>query len=175
MNPQRHAFLLFCSDVTGYSCFELEATGLVDSYHAFLDAVLGSRGREFNALVEAIARLPDAAQREAKIQAALLPPSPHWPVVSRLISLWYLGLWTQLPDSWYQESGQPLPGPEALGRTHVPSSLAYIEQLSYRTAHAHPPGAGPPGFGSWSEAPVIDRAILQELNPGAVDTSGKVS
>jgi hypothetical protein len=156
MNPQRQAFLVLCSDLTGYSCFELESTGLVDSYLELVTAILGSRGREFNALVESIAQITDEAQREAKIQAALVPPSPHWPVVSGLMSLWYLGLWTQLPDSWYQESGLPLPGPKDPGRTHVPSSLAYIEQLSYRTAHAHPPGAKPPGFGSWSAAPAIE-------------------
>jgi len=156
MNPRREAFLIFCSDITGFSCFELATTGLVETYRVLVDAVLGSRASEFNACIESIAALPDAAQREAKIRAMLLPSSLYWPVVSGLISLWYLGVWTQLPNRWYQEAGLPLPGPQDPGRTHVPSALAYIEQLSYRSAFAHPPAAKPTGFGSWSVAPVID-------------------
>ncbi len=99
--------------------------------------------------------LNDPGEREKRIRTSLLPPSKFWPVVSSLIGLWYLGIWTQLPDSWYAATGLPIPGSNDPGSTHTPSQLAYIEQLSYRTADAHTPGAKPTGFGSWSTPPVL--------------------
>jgi hypothetical protein len=156
MNAKRAIFVDFCSEITGYSKFELEGTGVVDSYQELLEKVLGPElVSEFYRLAEAVVRLDDPEDREKRIRDCLLPPSMFGPVVSSLISLWYLGTWTQLPNTWYAATGLPIPGPNDPGRTHTPSELAYIEQLSYRTAEAHPPGAKPTGFGSWSTRPVF--------------------
>jgi hypothetical protein len=132
MPLSRHSFLLICSEITGYSDFELESTGLVD----------------------VLATEPDTPERQAAVDEALRPPSLFWPVISALVSLWYLGTWIQLLASWYTAVGLPLPGPSDAGRTHVPSQLAHIEQLSYRAAFPHAPRANPTAFASWSEAPI---------------------
>lgn len=153
---KREPFLSFCSEITGYSAFDLEGTGLVDAYRQLIEDVLGPQlTRELNTLVDDVLFYPEGSkERDDVFRQHLLAPSLFWPVVSALISLWYLGTWNQLPETWYAAVGMPMPGPHDAGRTHVPSMLSYIEQLSYRTASAHTPGAKPPGFGSWSKVPV---------------------
>ena len=154
MNNQRRVFLNLSSELTGYFGWELEGTGLVDSYRQLVSDVLGPKlTSEFYGFAEPIVNVPDADSREQKVRDTF-PPSRFWPVLSALTMLWYTGTWTQLPDSWYAAAGLPVPGPQDAGRTHTPSGLAYIEQLSYRTAEAHTPGAKPTGFGSWSEEPL---------------------
>src|SRR5258707_14627044 len=101
MNPKRTIFLQLCSEITGYTCFNLEGTGLVDTYQGLVEQVLGPKLGDFYNIVGSIVSLGDPEQREEAIRASLLPPSIYWPVVSALISLWYLGSWTQFPDTWY--------------------------------------------------------------------------
>jgi len=154
MSDQRHIFLEFSSVLTGYSTLELEGTGLVGTYQELLGNVLGpTLTSEFYSLAGVVVSAVDADSREQKVREAFLP-SKFWPVLTSLIWLWYLGAWTQLPDSWYAATGLPVPVPGDPGSTHTPSELAYIEQLSYRTAEAHTPGAKPTGFASWGMAPV---------------------
>ncbi len=148
----------FCSDITGFSPFQLEGTGLVDTYLALIDGVLGPRAAGFHQFVGQVVAAP-AEKREGILRATLGSWDLNGPVIRGLISLWYLGVWTQLPDTWYATAGVPKPGPTDPGRTHVPDSTAYIEQLSYRAAGAHPPGARPTGFGSWSLPPVCDETV----------------
>jgi hypothetical protein len=156
MSLGREPFLLICSEITGYSAVELESTGVVDTYCQLLPKILGPQLTQelATAVAAVLSTRPDTAARQAALAAALRPPSRLWPVIAGLASLWYLGTWNQLPDSWYQAVALPRPGPQDAGRTHVPSQLAYIEQLSYRTAFAHAPGANPTGFNSWSQPPV---------------------
>lgn len=154
MNDRRRIFINLSSELTGYSVVELEGTGLVDSYHELLGKILGPKlSFEFYHLAEAMMNLPDTSSREQGIRD-LFFPSNLWPLLSSLIALWYLGSWIQLPDSWYAAMDLPVPGPGDPGSSHTPSELAYIEQLSYRTAGAHTPGAKPTGFASWSIEPV---------------------
>lgn len=155
MNARRSKFLQFCSDITGYSTAQLEGTGLVDTYLDLVDSVLGTKAPGFHELVAKVDALP-ADDREAFLRNVLAGTDLYPPVIRALISLWYLGVWTQLSDGWYAAAGLTKPGPADPGSTHVPSSTAYIEQLSYRTAGAHSPGARPTGFGSWSLPPVFD-------------------
>ncbi|MDB5347057.1 MAG: hypothetical protein JWP89_5434 [Schlesneria sp.] len=155
MNPKRHTFLEFCVEITGYPSVVLEGTGVVDLNQQLLEDVLGSTLiAKFYLLIETVLALSDASEREKRIRETVLPSPLFGPVVTNLIRLWYLGYWRELPDDWRQMTSRPKPGPTDAGRTHVPSELSYIEQLSYRTARAHPPGAKPTGFGSWSRQPL---------------------
>jgi hypothetical protein len=152
----RDLFVQFCSEITGFPDASLEGTGLVETYRKLIEQVLGDElVTQFYDLVELIVRLEGVEARQKQIVASVLPSTIFWPVTSNLISLWYLGVWTQLPATWYQAQGLPLPGTDDAGKTHVPSDSAYVEQLSYRVAGAHPPGAKPTGFGSWSIPPVF--------------------
>lgn len=155
MPLSRRPFLLICCEITGFSAFELESTGLVDTYFQLVLQILGPQlSDEFATSIDCVlSTRPDTAERQTAFDEALRPPSIFWKFVCGLASLWYLGTWTQLPECWYQAVDLPMPGPNDAGRTHVPSQLAYIEQLSYRTAFAHTPGANPTGFDSWTEPP----------------------
>ena len=46
MHAHRRTFLTFSAEVTGYSPTDLEGTGLVDEYHALLEAQAGKRGMQ---------------------------------------------------------------------------------------------------------------------------------
>jgi len=152
MNSKRSLFVDFCSEITGHSPLELEGTGLVDLYQDLLEKILGPHISGFYGLAGSLLKAPGDPEQAAR---TLLPSSPFWPVLSSLIGLWYLGTWTQLPNEWYAQASLPIPGPADAGRTHTPSRQAYIEQLSYTTADAHPPGAKPTGFGSWGWKPAV--------------------
>lgn len=155
MNPHRALFREFCSVITGRSEFAVEGTGLVDSYQELMEKILGAAlVAEFYAKMKEVVEKPGLEAREEEAEASLSPSPIFGPIVRGLMSLWYLGLWNQLPNEWYAATGLPAPGPSDPGRTHVPSELAYVEQFSYPTAGAHPPGAKPTGFGSWSIPPV---------------------
>lgn len=150
MNATRSLFVDFCSIITGRSGLELLGTCLVDTYQDLLSQILGPKLSDFYDLASSVVKAPGDREEAAQ---AILPASTFWPVITSLMGLWYLGTWTQLPDQWYAQAGLPVPGLNDAGHTHTPSALAYIEQLSYRTANAHPPGAKPTGFGSWGLQP----------------------
>ena len=163
MNPNRQIFLRFCAEMTGYTAISLEGTGLVDLFQQLLETVIGENiARDLYGLAESILSIGDPAKREELIRTSILPSAIIWPVVSNLIGLWYLGAWNQLSPAWYAAAGLPVPGPGDAGQTHVPSASSYTEQLAYRTAGAHTPGAKPPGFGSWSIPPVVDAGPQEE-------------
>jgi hypothetical protein len=154
VKSRRQLFVELCSELTGYSCVELEGTGLVEAYQQLLEDVVGTTvATEIHDHAEVILA-SEVADRPGKLHQLLLQPSRYASVMSSLLYLWYLGTWNRLPDSWYHETCLRFPGSDSLGNTHVPSALAYVEQLSYRTALAHPPGAKPTGWGSWSREPV---------------------
>ena len=152
----RDAFLGLSAELTGYTPEELEGTGLIDTYHELLCDILGPNvtSNFAEVIAHVLITKADTPERAQAVQANLQPPSVYWPVNYGLTWLWYMGSWNQLPDNWYATMELPIPGPLSPGRTHVPSQLAYTEQLSFRTARAHAPGANPTGFGSWTFPPL---------------------
>jgi hypothetical protein len=76
----RESFLIFCSEITGYSTFELEGTGLVDSYHQLIQEVLGRQlTEELSKIVANILFYPAGSEeRENVIRRSLLAPAPFW-------------------------------------------------------------------------------------------------
>jgi len=163
LNPRRQTFVEFCAAITGYSATTLEGTALVDHNQGLLESVIGEAiAGQFYALAAPIVRLDNSSEREELIRTSILPSAIMWGIASNLISLWYLGVWNQLSAGWYEAAGLPLPGPTDPGRSHVPSPSSYVEQLSYRTAGAHTPGAKPGGFGSWS-IPPVDHAPMKAI------------
>lgn len=151
----RNLFLQLSSDLTGFSAAELEGTGLVDTYQSLIESVLGpALSAKFHALAEVVTT-GDEATRTQQITTQLVPDAVFWPVAESLVRLWYLGSWKALPDQWYAAQNLPPPKAGDSGASHVPSGASYVEQLSYRAAGAHPPGAKATGYGSWSLPPVF--------------------
>jgi hypothetical protein len=156
MNANRPVFLRFSEEITAYSSPELQGTGMVDTYQAVLEGAVGSTLLpSFYALASSVTSAVNGVQREDLMRTKVLPSPIFWPMVSNLISLWYLGNWIIFPDSWYTATGLKKPANGEPGFGGVPSPQAYVEQLSYRTAGAHTPGAKPTGYGSWSIPPVF--------------------
>ena len=64
--------------------------------------------------------------------------------------MWYLGSWFPPPESWFAAYTKVKQN-DSLQR--VVSAVTYKEGLVWKAIGAHPPGAKPPGFGSWSKPP----------------------
>ncbi len=124
--------------LTGFDAFELRATGMVRAYH---DTTLEQVGR------------PAVGRFLEDLAAAGGDPEGLTDEVSRDIAraithLWYLGVWPPLARSTHAALGREKPN-----TAFVVSPEAYVEGLAWRTFHGHPPGAKPPGFGTWSDPP----------------------
>jgi len=156
MRAERQQFLELSSELTGYPPIDLEGTGLVDDYLALLGQELGAPmvTRLLDASRDVLAHRAGAPREEAMRLQILCSPV-LWPVVSGLIQLWYLGSWTSLSAQWYSLAGTAIPSGVSPGKSRVPSAEAYVQQLAYRGAGAHPPGANPTGHGSWAIPPLF--------------------
>src|SRR6266568_5519711 len=91
MDDTRSLFLNLSSEITGYSPLELETTGLVDLYHELIEEILAARLADFYGFAKSVVDSSGALEETGRVMAS---SSVFWPVVSSLISLWYLGSWT---------------------------------------------------------------------------------
>jgi hypothetical protein len=147
-------FLALSTTVTGFSPYELRGTGQAESYLETLDRLVGKQ-----IVNEALAAFADVA-REAGTESAALARGLRrhvfsdeklGPVVRRLVKLWYVGTWYELPHNWQESYGE-----NNLDRTFVVSASSYTEGLLWPAIGANPPGAKPPGYGSWANPPRIE-------------------
>jgi hypothetical protein len=153
---RRAVFLAMSAELTGYSEVDLEGTGNVDSFLALFEAQTGPTALvRFWAAAAAVLTHSSPPAREAAMRIDVLPSPTVWPMCVCLISLWYQGYWPALPASWYAGVSTPTPAGWSATQKVVPSAQAYTEQLAFRAAGAHPPGANPTGYGSWSIDPVF--------------------
>jgi hypothetical protein len=163
MLPDRRTFLHYSAELTGYSMAALEGTGLVDEYRALVE---GDVGPQATALLYATARRAlrhrGVKARAHAMQVDVLASPIIWPLSAALIQLWYTGAWTSMSAAWYGLVGLKPPKGVTPGKTVVPSALAYTQQLAFRDAGAHPPGANPTGYGSWSIPPVFGEVAAGE-------------
>jgi hypothetical protein len=146
-------FLAISSALTGFDEADLQGTGLVDAYLYEVQAVIGDV--EATAFIGAgvsalLAGDGDPARTDAAL-AALLAHPRFGPVARNVITMWYLGTWSRMPDGWYGDRPRNI-----LDVDRVISAQAYVESLVWRAAGTHPPGAKQPGFGSWSLAPATE-------------------
>ena len=142
-------FLDFSAELTGFSLFELRATGEAEAY---LEAALKVAGQAvLQDLVDAWRNLNETGKsREEQIRRNILGDPRLGPVARNIIKMWFSGVWYQLPESWTSAYGS---GSGNTTFTVRPSS--YPEGLLWKTIGANPPGAKAPGYGSWAEAPAI--------------------
>jgi hypothetical protein len=160
MNRNRRTFLELSAELTGYSATDLEGTGLVDAYLALFGQQVNAATLElfYSTARRILAHKTERARAHA-MRVDLLASPTLWPMATMLVQAWYTGAWTSLPKSWYAFTGQPHPKGITPGATNVVSAQSYEQQLSYRAAGAHPPGARPTGHGGWSIPPVFGDAV----------------
>ncbi len=157
MDKSQNNFLSLSAELTGYAIIDLEGTGLVQSYQKLVEDEIGD---QVTAFLYDTARIvlnhKTEEDRDLAMQIYILASPTLWPVCKAIITLWYRGQWTSMSPIWFKYYAGVAPGSKVIpGKTHVPSAAAYTEQLSYRAAGAHPPGAHPTGFGSWGIDPVF--------------------
>ncbi|MGK5731985.1 hypothetical protein [Streptomyces sp. URMC 124] len=140
-------FLTASAALTGFDAFELHGTGMAGAYHETAREQVGDAalGRFLDALAAAGGD-PDGITDEISRDIA-----------RAVAHTWYLGVWPQLARSVHTALGR-----ERANAAFTVSPEAYAEGLVWRTFHAHPAGAKPPGFGTWADpppgAPAVARA-----------------
>jgi hypothetical protein len=150
------AFLKFSSALTDFPEFQLRGTGQAEIYYKTVAGIVGdgvmAELLETFKSVENGAR-GDSAQLEKGLRVSILSDEKLGPIARNIIKLWYIGTWYQLPASWRERFG--VAGED---RTFIPSPSSYVEGLLWTAIGAHPPGAKAPGYGTWTEPPVIPEA-----------------
>jgi len=143
------AFLSVSCTMTGLTALELQGTGLIDDHANLFVGMLAASGNS-DQFINAMLTLAEAPDPSTAIPAAM-EDRFMGPLLSNLISLWYLGEWLQLPASWYVD-GTPQPDVDT---NTIPSPLAYAQAFAWRIAGAHPPGSRPTGYGGWALEPTL--------------------
>ncbi|SES47531.1 hypothetical protein SAMN04487983_106411 [Streptomyces sp. yr375] len=140
--------------LTGFDRAELAGTGMIDTYYDTLLRIIGEReaGQLFRYAAEALAadRQTGDGESDAALKTKVIENPRFAPIAVSLIKLWYLGSWYPLAGDYRDENGSTADDVE-----HVVSAQGYREGLVWTAAGAHPMGAKPPGFGSWSEPPTL--------------------
>jgi hypothetical protein len=146
VNNRLDQFLGLSVALTGFDRLHLLGTGVAAEYMEVLDRVASPPVTDL--LLRARERSISEGDKEAEWIQRLLDDALMGPVARNLIILWYTGTWTALPPDWPAPAGR---SPLDVG--HVVSPEAYLAGLQWATVGAHPAGALPTGFASWSSPP----------------------
>lgn len=150
MDPDRTVFLDLSAHLTGYAAVDLEATGMTDEY--LRTAVAATPPATWSAFLARAADVlreggGDEARTHALIARELFPKTLFDGLAQNITFMWYAGQWAPTVDA-----------PDAnLATVRNVSPQAYVQGLMWDAAHAHPPGAKQPGFGSWARPPLPAR------------------
>ena len=131
-------FLRLSAVLTGYDETSLLGTGMVQAYYDELGQIIGAR--ELGSLLAAADRAD-----EHHFAKAILGSDRYGPVARNLLTMWYLGSWSQLPRAWREAYGAT-----SYDTDHVVSAAAYREGLVWPAAGTHPMSAKQQGFASWA-------------------------
>jgi hypothetical protein len=132
-------FLKFSVEATGFSREDLESTGQITVYLNKVREIIGENN------------LDDFLQtyRDGGLNAVLV--SEKLGAIARnIIKLWYIATWDQLPRGWKDKYGEL-----AADRTFIIGPEAYAAGLLWPAIGVSPPGAGAPGYGTWSNPPNV--------------------
>jgi hypothetical protein len=133
--PDQEAFISLSAELTGFSRFDLFATGQVEGYLAKAAASIGQLNwRALLDVAEAWSK-PGAPDPAALIRQRIYRRDDLRAAAHRILMLWYTGTWFDT-----------VPFGGAPG-----SADAYREGLVWRAIGSHPMAAKPQGFSAWSE------------------------
>jgi len=157
MDKDRRTFLELSSELTGYSPIDLEGTGLVDEYRKLVEYEVGKNVTDLlYQTARSVLDKKSGEERDRTMHINIMASAILWPICQNLVVLWYRGQWSSMSSIWYKYYARVSPPSKvAPGKTFVPSTQSYTQQLCYKAAGAHPPGANPTGFGTWGLDPVF--------------------
>lgn len=135
--------------LTGFSEFDLKATGVGAEY--FETALAAAGSQVFGELLDTFRKIQNESntveELEKKLRRDLLSSPKLGPLARNILKMWYLGSWTSMPESWQTQYAPE----QAPVQSKVVSAQSYVESLVWKAAGTHPMGAKQPGFGTWSE------------------------
>lgn len=145
----RKTFLSLSAALTGFEVLDLEGTDLAETYISKINLEIGKT--HFEAFLNTWNKIYDyETDIENKIRAKLWTNELFGPIARNIIKMWYVGNWEAMPADWMAKfENQEM----EKSKKHVVSEQAYREGLIWESIGTHPPGAKPPGFGSWSLPP----------------------
>jgi hypothetical protein len=157
--PTLEQFLALSVDLTAFPETDLVGTGLAEQYlakarAACTDAVVAELFAAHQAARDEAAGDPAAFDRALRYR--IFADDRLGPVARNVIKLWYAGMWYGLPPDWTDAFGA-----WSAAETSSVTAASYQEGLLWRAIGANPPGAKPPGFGSWAQPPRIDERYLK--------------
>ncbi len=143
-------FLDLSALLTGFSRYDLEGTGQASLYFDTICDIIDEA--VLTDLLETFHNLDSSKPSVLAegLKSRILTSGKRGPLARNILKLWYTSTWEQLPDSW-----QTWYGNEKDDKTFIPSPQAYPEGLVWKTVGVNPPGAKPPGYGTWSEPPSV--------------------
>ncbi|MGK7895056.1 MAG: hypothetical protein AB4372_15905 [Xenococcus sp. (in: cyanobacteria)] len=143
-------FLDLSVALTGFSRFDLEGTGQASLYFDTVYEIIDEE--VLTDLLETFHNLDssDPSAFAEELDSQILTSAKRGPLARNILKLWYTSTWEQMPPAWQNWYGN---GKD--DKTFIPSSAAYPEGLVWRTVGVNPPGAKPPGYGTWSEPPSV--------------------
>ena len=150
MTARIREFLDFSAEATAFTRFELLGTGQAEAYYTATEKVVGA---VLGDLLDAYARLEPGHGtdgRKAALRREIFGHEKLGAIARNITKLWYIGIWYELPRAWTETYGA-LPN----NVTFTVSGASYAEGLLWTAIGAHPPGAKPPGYGSWADPPTI--------------------
>ena len=156
-------FLDFSSVATAFTVFELRGTGAAADYLATVDRVVGTAVTD--QLLDSYDRVTAEAgtaweSAQDTFRREILSDPLLGPVARNVVKMWYVGTWYSLPPA-----GAEAYGARSADVTFTVSATAYTEGLLWPAIGASPPGAKPPGFGSWTGPPRIRVALSDGSAP----------
>ena len=148
-------FLDFSVAITGFDKFHLYGTGQDSLYFSTIRDIVG--GDMFGELLQTFHRLDVKAKTDNDesvltqgLRSDILGSEKFGPIARNIIKIWYVATWYQLPDQWREVFGA-----KEKDETHVVSPQAYPEGLLWSAIGVNPPAAKAPGYGTWSEPPLV--------------------
>jgi len=138
--------------LTGFSEAELHATAMAKTYFALVPTIVGETqfGRLLMIWQDTYLRAKGSDLLiEQLVTEQILEDPDIGPIARNVATLWYLGMWFQMPAEW-----RNVHGAWATDVTFVVSPQSYTEGLVWKAIHTHPPAAKQPGYGSWALPPV---------------------
>ena len=148
-------FLDLSVALTGFSKFNLQGTGQVTAYYSTVEKIIGKE--LFEELLHIFHSLEEQAQADNDesivtkgLRSDILGSEKLGAIARNIIKLWYVATWYQLPQSWRETFGV-----KESDRTFVVSPQAYPEGLLWSAIGVNPPAAKAPGYGTWSNPPLV--------------------
>jgi hypothetical protein len=140
LDPDKELFVALSVELTGFSRFELFATGQIDAYYVTAASSIGPHAwRNILDVADSWSK-PGAPDPATLIERHIYRRDNLRAATQRILMLWYTGTWFDTVPF----GGAPV------------SAQSYIEGLVWRAIASHPMAARPQGFAAWSEPPPVN-------------------